>query len=241
MKRLSPRLAVLGTLLVVALVAVAGTAIAASGGSTTSPSAFLDSLAKHLGISRAKLDDAVEAAAVDQVDALLADGRITKEEADRLKERITSGELGGFGGFGPGFHGFGGHGDGHLVGGGLTAAAGYLGLTEAELRARLADGKSLAEIAKAEGKSVDGLEQALVADTKKRLDAVVADGRLTEQQATEILARYTEHVDDLVQGVFRHHGDRSFGPPRVWGPPGQGAGLPPGTSGVVVPGWGAAA
>lgn len=37
-----------------------------------------------------------------------------------------------------------------------------MGLTKAELREQLAVGKTLAEIAKAEGKSVDGLVQALV-------------------------------------------------------------------------------
>ena len=242
MKRVSRRVAV-AAVCTVAVVAVAGTAIAATGGSTASPSGFLDSLAQHLGISRAKLDDAVEAARIDQVDALLAEGKITKEQADQLKERITSGELPGFG-FGIGMHGFGGHGDGHLFGGGLDAAADYLGLTEAELRTKLADGKSLAEIAKAEGKSVDGLKQALVAAAKKRLDAAVADGKLTEAQAKELLARYTERVDDLVQGTFDGPGGHGFGgPPGMsgFGHPGRRMWQSPGASGALAPALGAPA
>ena len=61
------------------VVAVAsGAAIAASQNSSASPKSFFDSVAKHLGISSQKLQDATKAAAIDQVDAALADGRITK-------------------------------------------------------------------------------------------------------------------------------------------------------------------
>ena len=248
MKRLTPRLTLAGGLVVVALVVVSGTAIAASGGSGTSPSAFLDSLAEHLGISRAKLDDAAKAASIDQVNVALADGRITKAQADELKARIESGEapvfgLRGFGRLGAFGHGFGGPDGHHLLGGRLSAAADYLGLTEDELRSRLAGGKSLADIATAEGKSVDGLEKALVADAKTQLAQAVKDGRLTEQQAQEILARYAQRVDDLVKGVFGwgHHGYR-FGPgggPGMWGEPGTPRA--PGSSRSFSPGLGAPA
>ena len=112
MKRFTRRTLVVGTI-VLAVVVGAGTAIAASGDSATSPSAFLDSLAQHLGVSREKLDDAARAAALDQVEAALDAGTITKEQADELKERVESGDVPVFGlglgrGFGPGF----GHGPG---------------------------------------------------------------------------------------------------------------------------------
>ena len=45
----------------------------------------------------------------------------------------------------------------------LPAAAAYLGVTPAALRTELRSGKSLAQIATAKGKSVDGLKAALVA------------------------------------------------------------------------------
>ena len=80
----------------------------------------------------------------------------------------------------------------------LDAAASYLGMTEAELRAELEDGKSLAEVAKAEGKSVDGLVQALVAGAEKRLADAVADGRLTQAQADQIESDLEERVTELV-------------------------------------------
>ena len=80
-------------LLVVAIaaiaVAVGGVALASAAGTTSTPSAFMESLAKHLGISTEKLQDAAKAAAIDQIDAALAEGKITKEQADAAKERIN--------------------------------------------------------------------------------------------------------------------------------------------------------
>ena len=233
MKRTTRRVLLVGAV-VLGVVVVTGTAIAASSGSGASPSAFLDSLAKHLGVSRAKLDDAARAAAVDQVDAARAAGTITEKQETELKQRIESGEAPllrpwlGFGhgrGFGHGLELYGGP---HLFGG-LAAAAEYLGLGEEELRNRLADGKSLAEIAQAEGKSVDGLKQALLAETKQRVAGAVKDGRLTEQEAAELLERATERVDRLVEGTFDRHSDGMWGRRSLRGAPSS--------SGLIVPGW----
>lgn len=54
-----------------------------------------------------------------------------------------------------------------------SAAADYLGLDAEELRERLLDGRSLAEIARAEGRSVEGLEEALVAAFRENVDELV--------------------------------------------------------------------
>ena len=71
----------------------AGGAIAASKGSSTRGDGFLARVAGHLGISTEKLEDATKAAAIDQVDADLKAGRITKAQADALKARIQTGEV----------------------------------------------------------------------------------------------------------------------------------------------------
>jgi hypothetical protein len=236
MTRTKKYLLLAGTL-AVAAVLVTGTAIAASGGAGTSPSAFLDSLATHLGISREKLDDAVKAAGTDQVDAALAAGTITKEQADDLKARIESGQAPAFG-FGHG--GFGHHGGTRGFGQHLSAAATYLGLTEAELRTQLASGKSLKQVAEAQGKSVAGLKQALIASEKAELAEAVKAGRITEAQAAEILARFTERVDDLIDGTFSGpgHGPGGFGMGPGFGMRHDGMGRAPDASGLVVPAWG---
>jgi hypothetical protein len=88
----------------------------------------------------------------------------------------------------------------------------YLGLSAAELRTRLESGKTLAEIAKAQGKTVTGLTDAIVADAKTRLDAAVADGRLTSAQAASMLADLKSHVDDMVNRTGPGPGGRGHGP-----------------------------
>ena len=205
------------------VVAIAsGAAIAASGSSSPSPQSFFDSVAKHLGISSQKLQDATKAAAIDQVDAALADGKITKAEADRLKARINSGDYPPF--FGPGFggrHEFHGGPGMHMFGDKLSAAAGYLGLTQDQLRTKLMNGQSLAGVAKAQGKSVDGLKQTILDAAKTRLDQAVKDGDLTQTQANDMLDRLKAHVDDLVNGNFprwRDHERFEHGPGALWAP-----------------------
>jgi hypothetical protein len=212
-----------------ALLAVAGVAVAASG--VFDPKAeresFLNDVAANLGVERSKLDSAIKEAAIARVDAALAAGRITQAQADEMKKRIEAGEVPFFDG--PGMGGHHGHHGMHS----LTAAAAYLGLTEAELQAQLESGKSLADVAKAEGKSVDSLEKALIADVKAKLDQAVKDGKITAAQRDEMLARFEEHVGDLVNGVhtdgpggshgFRH-GPEGFG----MGPGSDGFGMGPG-------------
>lgn len=180
-----------------------GAALAASGGgSPFSPSTFLDDLAGRLGVSTQKLKDASKAAAIDQVDAALKAGTITQAQADELKARINAGDglpfLGGRGfGPGPGFH----HGGGFGVS--LDAAATYLGLTDDALRQKLEAGQTLAQIAQAtSGKSVDGLEQALIDAATKRLDQAVADKRITADQEQTLLADLKSRIDGLVNGTL---------------------------------------
>ena len=203
--------------IVVAIMAIStGVAVAGGGlGSATEKQAFLNDVAKRLDVTPAELKAAIEGAYAARIDAAVAAGKITKEQADAMKQRAKEGELPLLGGRGHG--GFGRHhgGFGH-VGKSLTATATYLGLTEAELRTQLASGKSLAEIAKAQGKSVEGLEAKLKAETKAKLDAAVKAGRLTQAQAEAILSRMTAMLGDMIEGKFGtrgHHGQGWGGPP----------------------------
>ena len=65
----------------------------------------------------------------------------------------------------------------------------------------LRSGKSVAEIATAHGKTVDGLVDAMVAPAKARLDKAVERGRLTRERADQILDRLTDGVEKAVQRV----------------------------------------
>jgi hypothetical protein len=183
----------------------AGAGLAATKLMRTSPSeenkAILDDAAKNLGVAPSKLSDALKKAFSDRIDAAVADGRLTKAQGEELKRRINSGDFPLFGPpvFGPAFPGP------HLFFHGLGAAASYLGLTEAQLDSRLEQGKTLAQIAKAQGKSVDGLKAALVKDAKDKLDAAVKAGCLTKADEQRVLQDLESRIDDLVNGRARDH------------------------------------
>ena len=195
-----------GAALVVAGLGAAG-AVAASG--IFSPSkgskAVIDDAASQLGVAPSELSDALRQALKNRVDEALADGRLTQERADALKERIDADDyplLFGRGGHGgPG--GFGRHRHFEI----LATAASFLAFTEAELREELRD-KTLADIAKEQGKTAAGLVQQLVATQTKRIDAAVADEKLSEQQAAGLKADLAERMEALVDGELRdgrHH------------------------------------
>jgi len=85
----------------------------------------------------------------------------------------------------------------------LASAAEFLGLTEAELREHLEDGESLADVAEAAGRSVDGLKQAILAGAKSDLDQAVQEDHLTQKQADAAYRRLESSIDDIVNGTFR--------------------------------------
>jgi hypothetical protein len=200
----SKRTLVIGAVVGLAAGGAVGGALAASG--TFDPGqqrqAFPNDAAGRLGVSSSKLEDAVKQAAVDRVDAALAAGQITQAQADAMKAAIDAGKLPlGMPGLGFGFRGGGpglGRGGLGFRGDVLGAAAGYLGLSETDLRAQLQSGKSLSDVAKAQGKSVDGLEQAIVSAVKAQLDQAVKSGRLTSDQESQILSALKSKLDDLV-------------------------------------------
>ena len=83
-------------------------------------------------------------------------------------------------------------------GGPPAAIASYLGLTEDQLRGQLESGKTLAQVASAQGKSVSGLEEVIYADAKAHLDEAVTNGKLTPDQEQTMLAELKSHLDEIV-------------------------------------------
>jgi hypothetical protein len=196
----------------VAALGVAGTGAALAATQLGSPKeesqAVIDDAAQQLGIDSAKLSAALTKALQNRVDAAVAAGRLTEAEGAALKARIGSGDA-------PLLFG-GGHRVGFGHGPDLSTAASYLGLTETQLRTQLESGKTLAEIARDQSKSVDGLVQALVDAKTEKLDAAVAAGRLTEAQKQAILTDLKQRMTELVNGTMPAlHGPRGFGGPPV--------------------------
>jgi len=208
-----------------------GVAIAAAtkDDGTKAEQAVLDDAAKRLDVTPEKLREALAAAQDAQLDAAVKADRLTQKQADAIKAaRKRSGRvLGPLGGpglhmhdrrFGPGPGGPGGPGFG-LRHGLLDELADALGTTPAKLVAQLRAGKSLADVAKANGKSLADVRSALKAAAKTRLDKAVTAGDLTQKQADEILA----HVDDMLKAIESGRGlklRRHVGPGEVPARPG---------------------
>jgi polyhydroxyalkanoate synthesis regulator phasin len=75
----------------------------------------------------------------------------------------------------------------------------YLGLAEADLNAQLRAGMSLGEIANATaGKNRDGLVAALTQDANTKLDKAKADGKITADQLLQLQSGVSKAINDLV-------------------------------------------
>jgi hypothetical protein len=180
--------------------------------------AILDDAAKRLNVSPEKLRDALSAAQDAQIDQAVKDGTLTQKQADAIKaRRKQSGRvLGGPFGGPPGFRS---HGPGFGPPGGARGVifpdlAKALGITRAQLFEQLRDGKSIADIAKAKGKTLDDVRAAAKADAKRRAGEAVKNGDLTQAQADDLLAHLDDalaHIGDARPPMFRRH--HRGGPP----------------------------
>jgi hypothetical protein len=198
--------------LAAAAVTLAGTAALASTGSGGTDS-FVADVASHLGVQPSALVSAIQQADIDRVHQLQSSGKITADQAQRMISAIQSGQ----------WHWLGGHAGPHGHRGGpealgrgtiVTAASNYLGLPTSQVLAELRSGKSLAQIASGvPGKSADGLQQALLAAVRARLDQAVQSGKLTAEREQAILAKVQQDLPKLLQ--------RTWGPHR---PPAQSSG-----------------
>jgi lambda repressor-like predicted transcriptional regulator len=199
-------------------VVLGGGAALAAAGSDNPGSDFLGDVAGRLGISQNKLEDAIQEATIARIDAAVAAGDITKEEGDALKRRVRSGDVPGvMPRLGGPTLGIGPVGPDVMVGPGefagtdpLEKAADYLGMDEADVRAALSDGGSLADLARDKGESVDGLKQALRDAIREDADKAVEDGALTKEQADRLVEKFSDAVDELVEQAGRPGLGRGF-------------------------------
>jgi len=131
---------------------------------------------------------------------LVSDGTLTQSQADKvaktlndkLPKRGVRGSVARLGGMG------------------MTktrdTAAKALGLTAAQLRTALQDGKSLAEVAKAQKVNVNTLINAIVTATEGQLATAVKDGTLTQARADKIKSVLTQTITNEVNRVRPDHG-----------------------------------
>jgi hypothetical protein len=194
-------------LMIAAAVAVMGLATVAIGGAITSAQegdgpigTLLSKVADKLGVSEEELQTAFDEARDETIDEKVAEGLLTEEQAERLKERgfpFAGGRMG--------------HGRGQV----MDAAAEVLSMTQEALKDELKDGNSLAEVAVAQGMSVEDFKTALLDQIQAQLGELVADDDFTQEQADDIFQRTEENIDSILSGEGRpHRCPGGFGGPR---------------------------
>jgi hypothetical protein len=187
------------TTLIAALVAaLAVLAFGASSVAAADKPTLVDDVAARLGISSDTLRGALRDALDARVDAAVKAGKLTPDQAAKLKERIANAK-----GLGLRIRNAIAKHRGAFVRGARIkergAAATYIGITRQELRTELRSGKSLAQIATAHGKTAAGLVDAMLAPAKARLDKAVQNGRLTQEQESQMLARLQDVLQKVVE------------------------------------------
>ena len=101
-------------------------------------------------------------------------------------------------GRGPGHH----HGKWHGHDTIVKAITDYLGVSEAQLHSQLESGKSLADVARAQGKSVSGLENTILAAVTSRVNAITG---LTAAQKAEVISEVKSHLSEIVNMTCTTH------------------------------------
>ena len=196
---------------VVVLVAAGGGAAFAAT-ELDSPSAhdnaIISDAAGQLGVQPSALSSALKKAYDDQIQAKVTSGEISQSQADALKNSVDAGNIPLFSGAGGGFGRGGGPqgarpalGFGFGLGGDSSAAATYLGLTADQIKTDLQGGKTLAQIAVAQGKTADGLVQAILSAQEANLDKLVTAGKLSSDQEKNIETNLEAMITNLVNGT----------------------------------------
>ena len=163
----------------------------------------LADIAKDQNISVQLVIDAVVTEMRAHIAEEVTSGEITQAQADAKLTEVTTratdmvnsvrpAEMG------EGMHGGKGHGGPAKS---LANVATVLKLTEAELKAQLESGKSLADVAKTQNVNVSAVIDVIVADVKAHIAEEVTSGEITQAQADAKLAEVTTRVTDMVNSV----------------------------------------
>jgi hypothetical protein len=196
-------------------IAASAAVIAALGGSTAAAvaatsgddrkaaeSTVLADAAKKLGVSSDDLRSALAGAEDAQIDAQVKAGKLTQAQADAIKaRRAADGTVLGVGG---GHGGRGGHAGGRLA----DDAAKAIGITTTSLFDQLRSGKTLEDIAKAKGKTLDEVKAAVKTSATAELKADLDAKRITQAQYDEQASDLDDAIADLASGKLGHGGGR---------------------------------
>ena len=167
---------------------------------------YLQDLAKRLGVPVSTLQQDKLLAAEDVLAQLVKDGKLTQKQADQIKQRLESHKA--CTGNGRGFlgHGIAIQALKQYLPDVANQVAKGLNMTVDQLKAQLKAGKSLNDIAKAQGVSSSQLHTLVTNAIQNALNKAVSDGNLTQQQATDIMQMLQKHPAFLDRFLNGHPG-----------------------------------
>ena len=178
--------------------------------------ASLPEIAAAQGAGEAELVAALTAGITQQIAQAVVDGKLTQEQADeklalvteRTTEMINSTEMPEprqrqpkkalAGAYQKGFQ------KGFQAGMQTAEIAGLLGLSAEEIHTQRQAGASLVEIAAAQGVSEAELVAALTDGITEKMAQAVTDGKLTQEQADEIIAKHLERTTEMINSTEAH-------------------------------------
>jgi hypothetical protein len=166
-----------------------------AGANTSAKSDFLGKLAANLNVSVDQLTSASKSAAQSTVDDLVARGRLTQDQAAKIKDKIASGNGLGLGRF-----------LAHrraarlarVRAGIVNSAANAIGIDVGDLRAALKGGASVADVAAQHNVSLDTVKAQITSDAKSKLDTAVQQNKITQARADQLLQQLTAKLDDAL-------------------------------------------
>lgn len=199
----------------VGAVAVAGVAVVVTGAATGTPllaaspspspspgsgtnycSRFTGHVAANLGKTQSQVQKAISDAIGQTIDDAVKNGDLTQSQANSIKAKLGAnangaqcagglgrlpGVIGRAGGFGPGFGG--------ARFNEIDEVAKALGITNAQLQQDLQSGKTVQQLASAQGMDEAAFRSKLASVTKSDLDQQVKSGTITQNQENAILQR----------------------------------------------------
>lgn len=188
------------------------------GSGTNYCSRFTGHVASNLGKSQSQVQKAISDAVNQTIQDAVKNGDLTQSQADKIKARLGSstssgqcpGGVRGIAGIGRGGAGRGGIGP--FFGGArintLDEVAKALGITTAQLQQDLQSGKTVQELASAQGMDEAAFRSKLASVTKADLDQQVKSGNLTQNQENAILQRIQNGTPPLWNGTPKPFGPR---------------------------------
>jgi hypothetical protein len=173
------------------------TGVRAAQGEDGPMQTLLARVADKLGVGEEELQSAFTEARQEMVDETIteavADGRLSPERAEQLRERVEAGDIPR-----PGEVRHPRHRAcrvAHLV---LNSAATVLEMGKWELLDQIKSGKNLAQVAEEQG--VENFDTALLGQVRADLDVLVEEDKLTQEQADAIFGQIEENIDRIING-----------------------------------------